>query len=161
MEEGVTVGPVISRAAVDKTDHFVRDALSKGARALTGGKRPTGPGYFYPPTVLVDVSDECLVMKEEIFGPVAPLVSFADEADVLQRANATEVGLAAYFYTRDISRAWRVAEALEVGMVGINTGVISTATAPFGGIKQSGFGREGSTYGLDEYMNVKYMMMGV
>lgn len=166
MTEGVKVGPVISKDAMLKTEAFVKDAVGKGARIVVGGKRPGegvngGKGHFYLPTVLENVSQECAVMKEEIFGPVAPVARFTDEADVIRQANSAEVGLAGYFYTKDLSRAWRVAEALEVGMVGVNTGIISTAAAPFGGVKQSGFGREGSKYGLDEYSNIKYVMMGI
>ena len=159
-EEGVTQGPLIDNAAVNKVEEHIEDALSKGARTLFGGKRlPLGDNFFEP-TVLADVTQDMLIAREETFGPVAPLFRFSSDEEVIQMANDTEFGLASYFYSRDISRVWRVAEALEYGMVGINTGLISNEVAPFGGVKQSGFGREGSHYGIDEYMSLKYMCMG-
>ncbi|WP_372782002.1 NAD-dependent succinate-semialdehyde dehydrogenase [Litorivivens sp.] len=159
-DEGVTQGPLIDNAAVNKVEEHIADALSKGARTLFGGKRlPLGDNFFEP-TVLADVTQDMLIAREETFGPVAPLFRFSSDDEVIQMANDTEFGLASYFYSRDISRVWRVAEALEYGMVGINTGIISNEVAPFGGVKQSGFGREGSHYGIDEYMSLKYMCMG-
>jgi succinate-semialdehyde dehydrogenase/glutarate-semialdehyde dehydrogenase len=137
----------------------VADAVSKGAKVLTGGKPHALGGTFYEPTVLTDAAPSMLIADEETFGPVAACFRFATEEEVVAAANDTPFGLAAYFYTRDLGRAWRVAEALESGMVGINEGIISTEVAPFGGVKQSGLGREGSKYGLDEYMELKYMMM--
>jgi succinate-semialdehyde dehydrogenase/glutarate-semialdehyde dehydrogenase len=138
----------------------VRDAVGKGAKVLTGGKRVEGAGHFYVPTVLVDVKPDMLAMREETFGPLAPLVKFDTEAEVIRLANNTEFGLAAYFYSRDNARVWRVAEALESGIVGINEGLISTEVAPFGGVKESGIGREGSKYGLDDYLVIKYLCVG-
>ena len=139
---------------------LVEDALSKGAKILTGGKRGDGAGHFYVPTVLTGIRADTLVMHEETFGPVAPLMKFDTEEEALRLANATEFGLASYFYTRDIGRAWRVAEGLESGIVGINEGIISTEVAPFGGVKESGIGREGSKYGLEEYLEIKYLCYG-
>lgn len=159
-DEGVTQGPLIDNAAVNKVEEHIEDALSKGARVIFGGKRlPLGDNFFEP-TVLAGVTQDMLIAREETFGPVAPLFRFSSDEEVIQMANDTEFGLASYFYSRDISRVWRVAEALEYGMVGINTGIISNEVAPFGGVKQSGFGREGSHYGIDEYMSLKYMCMG-
>lgn len=158
--EGVVQGPLINEAAVRKVESLLADAVDKGARVLTGGKRHALGGRWFEPTVLVDAGKHMAVAREEIFGPVAPLFRFETEAEAVEMANDTEFGLAAYFYSRDISRAWRVGEALEYGMVGINTGLISTEVAPFGGIKSSGLGREGSRYGLDEYMEIKYLAMG-
>jgi succinate-semialdehyde dehydrogenase/glutarate-semialdehyde dehydrogenase len=160
MEPGVTQGPLIDQAAVEKVEAHVADALAKGARLLAGGKRHALGGTYFEPTVLVDVTPEMAVAKEETFGPVAPLFSFHTEQEAVHMANDTEFGLAAYFYSRDIGRVWRVAEALEYGMVGINTGSISNEVAPFGGIKQSGLGREGSKYGIEEFLVVKYLCMG-
>jgi len=134
--------------------------VSKGAKVLIGGKRAGGPGTFYTPTVLTGVTSDMLAMREETFGPVAPLVKFETEDEVVKLANSTEFGLAAYFYSRDIARAWRVAERLESGIVGINEGIISTEVAPFGGVKESGIGREGSKYGLEDYMEIKYLCFG-
>ncbi len=160
LEDGVTQGPLIDAAALEKVESHVKDAVSKGARILRGGSRHGASGRFYEPTVLTGVTTDMAVAREETFGPVAPLFRFQNEADAIAMANATEYGLAAYFYGRDIGRVWRVAEALEYGMVGINTGLISTEVAPFGGVKESGLGREGSRYGLDEYLEVKYLCLG-
>jgi succinate-semialdehyde dehydrogenase/glutarate-semialdehyde dehydrogenase len=157
-EDGVTTGPLINRAAVEKVEEHVEDALAKGARLVTGGK--SLGGNFFEPTILRDVTTEMAVAREETFGPVAPLFRFKDEADVIAQANDTEFGLASYFYARDLGRVWRVAEALEAGIVGINTGLISNEAAPFGGVKQSGLGREGSKYGIEEFLEVKYLCMG-
>lgn len=156
----VTVGPLIDERALCKAEAHIRDAVSKGATVLVGGKRLAGPGNFLAPTVLSGVRHDMLVAREETFAPVAPLLRFDRVEDVIASANDTEFGLAAYFYTRDLKKVWRVAEALEYGMVGINTGSMSSEAAPFGGIKQSGLGREGSRYGLDEYLEVKYLCMG-
>ena len=155
--KGVEVGPLITEKARHGVDELVRDALDKGARALTGGAPLPGKGYFYAPTVLADVPANARVLGEEIFGPVAPVTTFTDEADVIARANATEYGLVGYVFTRDLSRAIRVAEALEFGMVGINQGIVSNPAAPFGGVKQSGFGREGGFEGIEEYLETKYV----
>jgi succinate-semialdehyde dehydrogenase/glutarate-semialdehyde dehydrogenase len=160
LEDGVTQGPLIDAAAVEKVESHVRDAVAKGATILRGGARHGSSGRFYAPTVLTEVTTDMAISREETFGPVAPLFRFRTEADAVALANATEYGLAAYFYGRDIGRVWRVAEALEYGMVGINTGLISTEVAPFGGVKESGLGREGSKYGLDEYLEVKYLCLG-
>lgn len=160
VEDGVTIGPLINTAALEKVEYLVADAKDKGARVVAGGQRHERGGTFYQPTVLANVNDSMRVTREEIFGPVAPVYRFTDEAAVVAAANATQYGLAAYFYGRDVGRVWRVAEALEYGMVGINTGMISTAAAPFGGVKESGIGREGSKYGLEEFMEVKYLCFG-
>jgi succinate-semialdehyde dehydrogenase/glutarate-semialdehyde dehydrogenase len=160
MEAAVTQGPLIDSAAVEKVEEHIADAESKGARVLAGGKRHALGGTFFEPTVLADVTPEMAVAREETFGPVAPLFRFHSEAEAVRMANDTEFGLAAYFYSRDIGRVWRVAEGLEYGMVGINTGLISNEVAPFGGVKQSGLGREGSKYGIDEFLVVKYLCMG-
>jgi succinate-semialdehyde dehydrogenase/glutarate-semialdehyde dehydrogenase len=161
MEAGVTQGPLIDVAAVEKVEEHISDAISKGARVLTGGKRHAMGGTFFEPTVLADVTSTMAVAKEETFGPVAPLFRFKTEEEAVHMANDTEFGLAAYFYSRDIGRVWRVAEALEYGMVGINTGLVSNEVAPFGGVKQSGLGREGSKYGIEEFLVVKYLCMGI
>ncbi|NVD08736.1 NAD-dependent succinate-semialdehyde dehydrogenase [Vibrio sp. JPW-9-11-11] len=158
-DDGVVIGPLINAGAVSKVQEHVDDALSKGATALCG-KLAQGDQLFVHPFVLTDMSDDMLVASEETFGPVAPLFRFTDEEEVVARANYTESGLAGYLYTRSLGRAWRVADKLEVGMVGINEGLISTAAAPFGGIKESGLGREGSRHGMDEYLEMKYMLMG-
>jgi succinate-semialdehyde dehydrogenase/glutarate-semialdehyde dehydrogenase len=160
-EAGTVQGPLINQAAVEKVEGHVADALAKGARVLTGGARHARGGTFFQPTVLADVSPDMRVAREETFGPVAPLFRFTTEAEAVAMANDTEYGLAAYFFTRDLGRAWRVSEALEYGMVGVNAGVISTAVAPFGGVKQSGIGREGSHYGIEEYLEIKYVCMEV
>ncbi len=157
---GVTQGPLIEEKAVLKVEEHIADALSKGARLLTGGKRHALGHSFFEPTVLADVTSRMQVATEETFGPLAPLFRFDTEDDVIAMANDTEFGLAAYFYSRDIGRVWRVADALETGMVGVNTGLISTEVAPFGGVKQSGLGREGSRYGIDDYLVIKYICMG-
>jgi succinate-semialdehyde dehydrogenase/glutarate-semialdehyde dehydrogenase len=161
MEAGVTQGPMIDNAAVDKVEEHIADAKAKGARVLTGGKRHSLGGTFFEPTVLADVTSSMAVAREETFGPVAPLFRFHTEEEAVHMANDTEFGLAAYFYSRDIARVWRVAEALEYGMVGINTGLVSNEVAPFGGVKQSGLGREGSKYGIEEFLVVKYLCMGI
>lgn len=160
MEDGVAQGPLIDDAAVAKVEQHISDAVSHGARVLTGGQRHALGQTFFQPTVLANVNQKMLITREETFGPVAPLVRFKTDDEVIRLANDTEFGLASYFYSRDIGRIWRVAEALEYGMVGINTGLISNEVAPFGGVKQSGFGREGSHYGIDEYMVLKYLCMG-
>ncbi len=152
-------GPLINAAAVEKVESHIQDAVSKGARVLAGGHRHEKGGCFFEPTVLADVTPDMKVAKEETFGPLAPAFRFKTEEEALQMANDTEFGLASYFFTRDIGRVWRVAEGLEYGMVGINTGVISTEVSPFGGIKESGIGREGSLYGIEEYMEVKAIHM--
>ncbi|HYG26441.1 MAG TPA: NAD-dependent succinate-semialdehyde dehydrogenase [Caulobacteraceae bacterium] len=159
-EEGVTQGPLISQAAAKKVEAHVADALSRGARVLTGGRAHPLGGTFFEPTVLADVPADALVCREETFGPVAALTRFTSEEEAIALANGTEFGLAAYFYSRDIGRIMRVAEALEVGIVGVNEGLISTEVAPFGGVKASGLGREGSRYGLEEYLEVKYLCLG-
>lgn len=160
-EAGVVQGPLINGAAVRKVEAHIADALDKGARVTTGGQRhPLGHGFFEP-TVLTGVTPDMKVAKEETFGPLAPLFRFSTEEEAIRYANDTEFGLAAYFYSRDIGRVWRVAEALEYGMVGINAGIISNEVAPFGGVKQSGLGREGSHYGIDDYVVIKYMCVAV
>jgi succinate-semialdehyde dehydrogenase/glutarate-semialdehyde dehydrogenase len=159
-ETGVQQGPLIDEQALAKVQAHVADAVSKGARVVTGGRRHALGGTYYEPTVLSEVSDQMLLARDETFGPVAPVFRFDDESDVMASANGVEYGLSAYFYTRDITRVMRVAERLEFGIVGINTGIISTEVAPFGGVKQSGFGREGSHYGIDEYLVVKYVCIG-
>jgi succinate-semialdehyde dehydrogenase/glutarate-semialdehyde dehydrogenase len=161
-EPGVQVGPMIEPAAVAKVEAHVADALAKGARLVGGGARVQGleSNLFYAPTVLADVTGDMLCTREETFGPVAPVQRFATEAEAIALANATEFGLASYFYSRDIGRIFRVGEALEYGMVGINTGIISTAEVPFGGVKQSGLGREGSHHGMDDYIEIKYLCLG-
>ncbi len=158
VETGVTTGPLINRAAVAKVREHIDDAVKKGAKIVVGGK--SLGGNFFEPTLLRDVTSAMTVAREETFGPVAPLFKFKTEEEAIAMANDTEFGLACYFYTRDIGRVWRVGEALEYGMVGINEGIFSTAEAPFGGMKESGLGREGSHHGLEEYLEVKYMMMG-
>jgi succinate-semialdehyde dehydrogenase/glutarate-semialdehyde dehydrogenase len=156
-EEGVTQGPLIDAAALAKVEEHVADALAHGARVVTGGHRHARGGTFFEPTVLADVTPAMRVASEETFGPVAPVFRFSDEAQAVAMANDTESGLAAYFYSRDVARCLRVGEALEYGMVGINTGLISNEVAPFGGVKQSGIGREGSKHGIDEYLEIKYL----
>jgi succinate-semialdehyde dehydrogenase/glutarate-semialdehyde dehydrogenase len=158
VEAGVTTGPLINKAAVDKVQEHIADALGKGAKLVVGGK--SMGGNFFEPTLLRDVTADMAVAREETFGPVAPLFKFRTEEEAIAMANNTEFGLACYFYTRDIGRVWRVGEALDYGMVGINEGIISTAEAPFGGMKQSGIGREGSHHGVEEYLEMKYMLMG-
>jgi len=153
-------GPLIDMKAVATVEQHIADAISKGARIVTGGRRHALGGTFFEPTVLADVTTEMKIAREETFGPVAPLFSFKTEEEAIQMANDTEFGLASYFYTRDLARTWRVGEALEYGMVGINTGLISTTVAPFGGVKESGLGREGSRYGIDDFLEIKYLCMG-
>lgn len=159
-ETGVVIGPLIDGNAVAKVQAHLADALAKGAKVLQGGKPHALGGHFFEPTVITGVTADMRVAREETFGPLAPLFRFSDEADVVRQANDTEFGLAGYFYTRDLGRTFRVAEALEYGMVGINTGLISNEVAPFGGMKSSGLGREGSKYGLDEYLEIKYLCLG-
>ena len=160
-EDGVAQGPLIDDAALAKVEAHVADALAKGARVLCGGARHARGGNFYQPTVLADVTPAMRVAREETFGPVAPLFRFNTEAEAVAMANDTEFGLAAYFYSRDVARCWRVGEALEYGMVGVNTGLISNEVAPFGGIKQSGLGREGSKYGIEDYLEIKYLCFDI
>src|SRR5450631_759064 len=160
VEPGVTQGPLIDGAAIEKVEQHVADAVAKGGRVLTGGKRHALGHTFFEPTVIADTSPDMLVAREETFGPLAPLFRFKTDAEAIALANNTEFGLASYFYSRDIGRIWRVAEGLERGMVGINTGLISNEIAPFGGVKQSGLGREGSKYGMDDYLVIKYLCMG-
>ena len=159
-EDKVTTGPLIDDAAIAKVEQHVQDAVSKGAKVVVGGGRHARGGRYYQPTVLANVTEDMLCMHEETFGPVAPVVRFTDESDVVRLANNTEYGLASYFYSRDIGRIFRVAEALEYGMVGVNTGLISNEVAPFGGVKQSGLGREGSVYGMDDFTEMKYVCLG-
>jgi len=160
LEPGVLQGPLIDKAAIEKVEEHIEDAVSKGARVLTGGKRHTLGGTFFEPTVLANVPADAKVAREETFGPLAPLFRFETDEEAIRLANDTEFGLASYFYSRDIGRIWRVAEGIESGMVGINTGMVSTEVAPFGGVKQSGLGREGSHYGIDEFVEVKYLCFG-
>ncbi|KVE37559.1 NADP-dependent succinate-semialdehyde dehydrogenase [Burkholderia sp. BDU5] len=160
-EAGVVQGPLINEAAVKKIESHIADALGKGARVTTGGKRHALGHGFFEPTVLTGVTADMKVAKDETFGPLAPLFRFSTDDEAIRHANDTEFGLAAYFYSRDIGRVWRVAESLEYGMVGINTGIISNEVAPFGGVKQSGLGREGSHYGIDDYVVIKYMCLAV
>ena len=160
LEEGVSQGPLIDMAGLEKAEEHVEDAVAKGARVMIGGKRHPLGGSFFEPTLIANVTTEMKVTREETFGPVAPLFRFQTEEEGIAMANDTEFGLASYFYARDIGRIWRVGEALESGIVGINTGIISTEVAPFGGVKESGVGREGSHYGIDEFLEVKYLCMG-
>jgi succinate-semialdehyde dehydrogenase/glutarate-semialdehyde dehydrogenase len=160
VEGGVTQGPLINQEAVAKVEDHVADATRRGAKVTLGGKRHALGGNFYEPTVLTGVTREMKIFSEETFGPVAPLIRFKDDAEVVEMANDSEFGLASYFYSRDIGRAWRIAEQLEAGMVGVNTGLITTQVAPFGGVKESGLGREGSKYGIDEYVEIKYICFG-
>jgi succinate-semialdehyde dehydrogenase/glutarate-semialdehyde dehydrogenase len=160
LEAGVAQGPLIEMKAVEKVEEHIADALAKGARVVTGGKRHEKGGQFFQPTVLANVTPAMKITHEETFGPVAPLYRFKAENELIGLANNTEYGLAAYFYSRDIGRIWRVAEGLESGIVGINVGIISTEVAPFGGVKESGIGREGSKYGIEEFLEVKYLCMG-
>jgi len=158
-DDGVDVGPLIDQNAVDSVSQLVTDAVHDGARVVTGGQAGDGPGYFYPPTVLVDVPAESEIVKQEIFGPVAPITTFTEEAAAIAAANATEYGLASYVFTRDLSRTIRVAESLQFGMIGINSGLISNPAAPFGGVKASGFGREGGFEGIEEYLETTYVAL--
>ncbi|HEC2028478.1 TPA: NADP-dependent succinate-semialdehyde dehydrogenase [Klebsiella oxytoca] len=161
LQPNVTIGPLIDEKAIAKVQEHIADALDKGARVATGGKSHELGGNFFQPTILVDVPSDAKVAKEETFGPLAPLFRFKDEADVIAQANDTEFGLAAYFYARDLGRVFRVGEALEYGIIGINIGLISTEVAPFGGVKSSGLGREGSKYGIEDYLEIKYMCIGI
>ncbi|MCA1804863.1 MAG: NAD-dependent succinate-semialdehyde dehydrogenase [Xanthomonadaceae bacterium] len=160
LDEGVQQGPLINPAAVEKVEHHIQDALDKGARLVTGGQRHDKGGTFFQPTVLADVTPAMVCAREETFGPLAPVFRFHTEEEAIRMANDTEFGLASYFYARDIGRVWRVADALEYGIVGINEGIISTEVAPFGGMKESGYGREGSRHGIEEYLEIKYRCMG-
>lgn len=161
MEAGVTQGPLIEPAALEKVERHVADALSKGAKLVSGGKPSSLGGTFYEPTILSNVTSDMLITYEETFGPVAPIIPFESDEEALRLANNSQYGLASYFYSRDIGRIWKAAEALEYGIVGVNTGLISNEVAPFGGVKQSGLGREGSTYGMDEYLELKYVCLGL
>lgn len=160
LSDGIMQGPLINMEAVEKVERLIKDATSKGAKLVTGGKRHALGHTFFEPTVLTDVNTHMAIAQEEIFGPVATLFRFKDELEAIKLANDTEYGLAAYFYARDIGRVWRVAEALEYGIVGINEGIISTEVAPFGGMKESGIGREGSKYGIEDFLEMKYLAMG-
>jgi succinate-semialdehyde dehydrogenase/glutarate-semialdehyde dehydrogenase len=160
LAEDTEQGPLIDVASMEKVEEHIRDALDKGGKVITGGKRHELGGSFFEPTVVADVTTAMKVAKEETFGPLAPLFRFQTEKEALRMANDTEFGLASYFYTRDIGRIFRVAEALECGIVGINAGLISAAIAPFGGVKESGFGREGSKYGIEDYLEIKYLCIG-
>ncbi len=160
LEAGVVQGPLIDMKGVEKVEEHIADALAKGARIVTGGKRHEKGGSFFQPTVLANVTPDMKITHEETFGPVAPLYRFKTEDELIKLANDTEYGLAAYFYSRDIGRIWRIAEAIESGIIGINVGIISTEVAPFGGMKESGIGREGSKYGMEEFLEVKYLCMG-
>jgi succinate-semialdehyde dehydrogenase/glutarate-semialdehyde dehydrogenase len=159
-EDDVAIGPLVNATALADVDALVRESVDQGARVALGGGAHELGGSFYQPTVLTEVNSEMAVFRNEIFGPVAPVIRFETEQEVIAMANDTEFGLASYFYTRDMGRVWRVAEALEYGIVGINEGIISNEMAPFGGVKESGSGREGSKYGLDDYVEIKYMLMG-
>jgi succinate-semialdehyde dehydrogenase/glutarate-semialdehyde dehydrogenase len=159
-ENGTVIGPLIDMKAVEKVEAHIADAVKKGAKVAIGGKRHALGGSFFEPTVLTDVTTDMVITREETFGPVAPLYRFKSDADAIAMANDTEFGLAAYFYSRDIGRVWRVAEGLEYGIVGINEGIISTEIAPFGGVKESGIGREGSKYGIEDFLEIKYLCMG-
>jgi succinate-semialdehyde dehydrogenase/glutarate-semialdehyde dehydrogenase len=160
-EEGVEVGPLIDSNQREKVSELVEDAVGRGAKALVGGQSRDGAGYFYDPTVLADVPEDANLLREEIFGPVAPVRGFSDEDEAIAAANNTEFGLVAYVYTSDLKRALRVVERLETGMVGLNQGMVSNAAAPFGGIKQSGFGREGGVEGIEEYLETKYVAVNL
>jgi succinate-semialdehyde dehydrogenase/glutarate-semialdehyde dehydrogenase len=161
LDQGTQVGPLIDEGGVAKVEEHLENAVAGGGKILAGGKRSVLGGTFFEPTVIADVTADMLLAREETFGPLAGVIRFKDETDAVRMANDSEFGLASYFYSRDLSRVWRVGEALEAGMVGINTGLISTEVAPFGGIKQSGLGREGSRHGLDDYMEIKYLCMGI
>jgi succinate-semialdehyde dehydrogenase/glutarate-semialdehyde dehydrogenase len=158
--DGVTIGPLINEGAANDVMEFIEDAVAKGASVVLGGSRSDLGSCFIEPTILTNVSEDMRVFSEEIFGPVAPIFKFSTEEEAISMANDTEFGLACYFYSRDVGRIWRVGEALEYGIVGINEGIISNEMAPFGGVKESGQGREGSKYGLDDYLEMKYMCMG-
>jgi len=160
LEEGVSQGPLINMAAVEKVEQHIKDAVGKGAKVMLGGKRHALGGTFFEPTILANVTTDMAVAREETFGPLAPVFRFKTEEEAIRMANDTEFGLAAYYYTRDLGRSWRVGEALEYGMVCVNSGILSTEVAPFGGMKHSGFGREGSKYGIEEYLEIKYWCIG-
>jgi len=160
-EESSEVGPLVDEDQRSKVEELVDDAVGKGARAVIGGHRVDGAGYFYEPTVLTEVPDDARLLEEEIFGPVAPIRSFATEEEAIAAANATEFGLVAYVYTSDLKRALRVCEGLETGMIGLNQGMVSNAGAPFGGVKHSGFGREGGHEGIEEYLETKYVAVNL
>jgi len=160
MGDGVTQGPLINMAAVEKVEEHITDALAHGARIVTGGKRHALGHSFFEPTILADVPATAMIFSEETFGPVAPLIRFKTEEEAVRLANDTPFGLAAYFYSRDIGRIFRVAEGIEAGIIGINEGIISTEVAPFGGVKASGLGREGSKYGIEDYLEIKYLCIG-
>jgi len=157
LDEGVALGPLVNQAGRDKVVSLVADAVKKGAKVLTGGKAPEGPGFFYPATVLTNVPDSADMLKEEIFGPVAAIQTFKSEDEVIRRANDTEYGLVAYLYTKDLTRGMRVSEQLDFGMVGLNRGLVSDPAAPFGGMKQSGIGREGAHEGMMEFLETQYI----
>ena len=161
MEAGVTQGPLIEQAALEKVERHIADALTKGAKLVSGGNRSALGGTFYEPTILSNVTSDMLITYEETFGPVAPIIPFESDDEALRLANNSQYGLASYFYSRDIGRIWKAAETLEYGIVGVNTGVISNEVGPFGGVKQSGLGREGSAYGMDEYLELKYVCLGL
>jgi succinate-semialdehyde dehydrogenase/glutarate-semialdehyde dehydrogenase len=161
LDTGVMQGPLIDGAALTKVKEHVADALKKGAKLITGGKVAALGGHFYEPTILSKVTPEMRISFEETFGPVAPIMAFDDDAEVVRLANQSQYGLASYFYSRDIGRIWRVAEALEYGIVGVNSGAVSNEVGPFGGVKQSGLGREGSVWGMDEYLEMKYVCVGL
>jgi succinate-semialdehyde dehydrogenase/glutarate-semialdehyde dehydrogenase len=157
MDAGISQGPLIDRAALEKVERHIADALSKGAKLVTGGKPSPLGGTFYEPTILANVTSNMLITYEETFGPVAPIIPFESDDEVVELANNSQYGLASYFYSRDIGRIWKVAEALEYGMVGVNSGILANEVVPFGGVKQSGLGREGSVFGMDEYLELKYV----
>ena len=160
-DDGVDVGPLIDDAQQAKVAELVEDAVSKGATCAVGGRKPDGAGYFYEPTVLTGVTPDARVLREEIFGPVAPIATFRTDEEAIEAANKTEFGLVSYVFTRDLKRALRVCEALETGMIGLNQGLVSNPAAPFGGVKASGFGREGGAEGIHEYLEVKYVAMAM
>jgi succinate-semialdehyde dehydrogenase/glutarate-semialdehyde dehydrogenase len=160
IDAGVTIGPLINAAAIEKVEAHVADAVTRGATVLAGGARHDCPGNFWQPTVLADVAPGMLITREETFGPVAPLIRFSSEEEAIAIANDTPFGLAAYFFTRDLARAFRVSEALEFGIIGVNEGLTSTELAPFGGVKESGLGREGSHHGVEEFLEMKYTLIG-
>ena len=161
LEDGVAFGPMIDQSGVDKVKEHIADATAKGAKIALGGDSHALGGLFFQPTILTDVDNSMMVTQDETFGPMAPLFKFEDEDDVIAQANDTRFGLASYFYSKDLSRVHKVSEALEYGIVGVNTGIISTEVAPFGGIKESGLGREGSHHGIDDYMELKYVCLSV
>jgi len=160
LDDGVALGPLVNAEGRDKVIELVDDAVKRSAKVLTGGQKPEGPGFFYPATVLDNVPDGAKMLNEEIFGPVASIQTFTSEDEAIRRANDTEYGLVAYLYTRDLSRGMRVSEKLEFGMIGLNRGLVSDPAAPFGGMKQSGIGREGSKYGIEDFLELKYVLLG-